>query len=61
MTLQRGFARSAKERVVVSTRLCSTKLTQNVHLMSLLNWKQDPEQVGDTLKKLILVVRPKVI
>lgn len=56
VTVHRGFVRSTKESITVKTRLCSTKLTQNVHLMSLLNWKSNPEQIQDTLKRIMLIV-----
>ena len=34
-----GLVRSGKESVIIRTQLCSTKLTQNVDLMQLLNWR----------------------
>ena len=36
VTLSQGFVRSAKENITISTKLVSTKLTQNVDLQSLL-------------------------
>ena len=47
-----GFVRSAKENITIKTKLVSTKLTQNVDLMKLLNWKSNP-QIGDTLTKIM--------
>ena len=44
-----GLIRSAKESLVVRTLLCSTKLTQNVDLMSLLNWRANPENIPNIL------------
>lgn len=48
-----GFTRSGKELFHVSTLLCSTKLTQNVDLLSLLKWKEHPERIGETLNKVL--------
>jgi len=44
-----AFQRSPKESVTINTLLCSTKLTQNVDLMSLLNWRATPEKIPDIL------------
>ncbi|KAI4824512.1 hypothetical protein KUCAC02_013016 [Chaenocephalus aceratus] len=46
------FQRSPKETFSVSTILCSTKLTQNVDLLALLNWKAHPDRVLDILGRL---------
>uniref|UniRef100_A0A3Q2XU00 Dedicator of cytokinesis 3 n=1 Tax=Hippocampus comes TaxID=109280 RepID=A0A3Q2XU00_HIPCM len=46
------FQRSPKETFWVSTILCSTKLTQNVDLLALLNWKTHPDRVLDILGRL---------
>ena len=43
------FPHSYKETVTVKTLLCSTKLTQNVDLMSLLNWRAIPDRIPDIL------------
>ncbi|KAK8389640.1 hypothetical protein O3P69_008971 [Scylla paramamosain] len=49
------FQRSPKEIIVVDTLLCSTKLTQNVDLLSLLRWRSAPEGIGETLSRLTRV------
>eukprot|EP00063_Salmo_salar_P015563 XP_013990398.1 PREDICTED: dedicator of cytokinesis protein 3-like isoform X3 [Salmo salar] len=46
------FQRNPKETFWVSTQLCSTKLTQNVDLLALLNWKAHPDRVLDILGQL---------
>ncbi|XP_039296231.1 LOW QUALITY PROTEIN: dedicator of cytokinesis protein 3 [Nilaparvata lugens] len=43
------FTRSHKEIVTIRTMLCSTKLTQNVDLLSLLQWKSHPEKISEAL------------
>ncbi|KAF0301190.1 Dedicator of cytokinesis protein 3 [Amphibalanus amphitrite] len=47
------FNRSARESVWVQTQLCSTKLTQNGDLLSLLKWRQHPERIADTLSRVM--------
>uniref|UniRef100_A0A1Y1KZG9 C2 DOCK-type domain-containing protein n=1 Tax=Photinus pyralis TaxID=7054 RepID=A0A1Y1KZG9_PHOPY len=47
------FSRSHKEVVVVKTLLCSTKLTQNVDLLSLLRWKSHPERIQESLQRVL--------
>ncbi|XP_042868283.1 dedicator of cytokinesis protein 3-like isoform X2 [Penaeus japonicus] len=49
------FQRSPKEIMVIDTLLCSTKLTQNVDLLSLLRWRSAPEGIGETLSRLTRV------
>ncbi|XP_031827165.1 dedicator of cytokinesis spg isoform X2 [Nomia melanderi] len=48
-----AFSRSPKESVLVHTLLCSTKLTQNVDLLSLLQWKAHPERISDALGRVL--------
>ena len=52
VTLSQGFVRSSKENVSIKTKLVSTKLTQNVDLMKLLNWKSN-QHIEDTLTKIM--------
>ncbi|XP_057318557.1 dedicator of cytokinesis protein 3 isoform X2 [Microplitis mediator] len=47
------FTRSPKEAVFVTTLLCSTKLTQNVDLLSLLQWKAHPEKIAEALGRVL--------
>ncbi|XP_055847546.1 dedicator of cytokinesis protein 3 isoform X2 [Episyrphus balteatus] len=43
------FHRSSKEVFVCNSLLCSTKLTQNSDLLSLLQWRAHPETIQDSL------------
>uniref|UniRef100_A0A6P4FAD5 Dedicator of cytokinesis protein 3 isoform X1 n=1 Tax=Drosophila rhopaloa TaxID=1041015 RepID=A0A6P4FAD5_DRORH len=43
------FSRSSKEVFVLRSLLCSTKLTQNADLLSLLQWRTYPETIQDSL------------
>lgn len=49
------FTRSHKEVVTVKSLLCSTKLTQNADLLSLLRWKShsQPERIQDSLQRVL--------
>ncbi|XP_066601007.1 dedicator of cytokinesis protein 3 isoform X2 [Prorops nasuta] len=47
------FSRSPKEGVFIHTLLCSTKLTQNVDLLSLLQWKAHPERISEALGRVL--------
>ena len=44
-----GPVRSSKESVLIRTQLCSTKLTQDVALMQLLNWRASPDTIPSIL------------
>ncbi|XP_050437512.1 dedicator of cytokinesis protein 3 isoform X2 [Adelges cooleyi] len=45
------FTRSHKEIMTIRTLLCSTKLTQNVDLLSLLQWKEHPHRIQEALTR----------
>ena len=60
VTLSQGFVRSAKENVTISTKLVSTKLTQNVDLMKLLNWKSNAN-IGETLSKIMSLSGEEIV
>ncbi|XP_037091368.1 dedicator of cytokinesis protein 3-like [Pollicipes pollicipes] len=47
------FGRTGREAVWVHTLLCSTKLTQNIGLLSLLKWKQNPDRIVETLTRMM--------
>ncbi|CAL4096668.1 unnamed protein product, partial [Meganyctiphanes norvegica] len=49
------YQRSPKEFIEIETLLCSTKLTQNVDLLSLLRWRSAPEGIGETLSRVTRV------
>ncbi|CAH0728920.1 unnamed protein product, partial [Brenthis ino] len=48
-----SFQRSTKENCIISTLLCSTKLTQNEDLLALLQWRARPEKVQETLMRVL--------
>lgn len=52
-TIGQCFIRSPRENVHINTLLCSTKLTQNGDLLSLLKWKTHPDKIQDTLNKVM--------
>lgn len=47
------FARSGKETFFTKSLLCSTKLTQNADLLSLLQWRNHPEKIQDSLARVL--------
>lgn len=47
------FARSGKETFFVKTLLCSTKLSQNRDLLALLQWRNHPEKIQDSLTRVL--------
>jgi dedicator of cytokinesis protein 3 len=61
VTLSQGFVRSAKENVTIVTKLVSTKLTQNVDLMKLLNWKSSQNSISDTLSKIMSLSGEEIV
>ncbi|XP_060738039.1 dedicator of cytokinesis protein 3-like [Tachysurus vachellii] len=55
------FQRSSKESFCISTILVSTKLTQNVDLLTLLKWKANPERVLDVLGRLRVINGEEIV
>lgn len=47
------FHRSTKEGFYMRSLLCSTKLTQNADLLSLLKWRAHPEKIQDSLTRVL--------
>lgn len=47
------FSRSGKETFFIKTLLCSTKLTQNRDLLALLQWRNHPEKIQDSLARVL--------
>lgn len=47
------FNRTIKETFIVKSVLCSTKLTQNGDLLSLLQWRNHPEKIQDSLTRVL--------
>jgi dedicator of cytokinesis protein 3 len=47
------FARSGKETFFIKSLLCSTKLTQNGDLLALLQWRNHPERIQDSLTRVL--------
>ena len=45
----------------ITTLLCSTKLTQNVDILSLLQWKAHPERISDSLTKVLKLDGEEVV
>lgn len=45
------FHRSSKEAFYMKSLLCSTKLTQNADLLSLLQWRTNPNRIQDSLTR----------
>lgn len=56
-----GFTWASKDVLSIETNLCSTKLTQDVVLLGLLNWTSDISLLEDSLKALIKVDEKEMV
>ncbi|XP_071445315.1 dedicator of cytokinesis protein 1 isoform X2 [Hetaerina americana] len=56
-----GLTLSVKDYFLIETNICSTKLTQNVGLLGLLNWAGNPDGLEESLKTLMKVDGEEVV
>ncbi|XP_076849032.1 dedicator of cytokinesis protein 5 isoform X2 [Brachyhypopomus gauderio] len=50
-----------KDSFQINTLTCSTKLTQNVNLLGLLNWRSNPEKLEENLRRLMEVEGGEIV
>ncbi|XP_021713361.1 dedicator of cytokinesis protein 3 isoform X2 [Aedes aegypti] len=55
------YHRSSKEAFFVKTVLCSTKLTQNGDLLSILQWRNHPHRIQDSLQRVLRLHNEELI
>ncbi|XP_014253314.1 dedicator of cytokinesis protein 1 isoform X3 [Cimex lectularius] len=56
-----GLTLTNKDSFTIQTNVCSTKLTQNIDLLSLLNWANEPGNVKDSLQALSNVSGEEIV
>ncbi|ETN61959.1 dedicator of cytokinesis protein 1 [Anopheles darlingi] len=56
-----GFSLASKDSFIIETNLCSTKLTQNVDILGLLNWSSRKEKLEESLHALMKVRCEEVV
>ncbi|XP_062554815.1 dedicator of cytokinesis protein 1 isoform X2 [Armigeres subalbatus] len=56
-----GFSLASKDCFTIETNLCSTKLTQNVDILGLLNWSSRKEKMEESLNALMNVKGEEVV
>uniref|UniRef100_A0A182ID12 Signaling protein n=1 Tax=Anopheles arabiensis TaxID=7173 RepID=A0A182ID12_ANOAR len=56
-----GFSLASKDSFIIETNLCSTKLTQNVDILGLLNWSSRKEKMEESLNALMNVRCEEVV
>ncbi|KAM9359964.1 dedicator of cytokinesis protein 5 isoform 1-T1 [Symphorus nematophorus] len=56
-----GVIPVTKDSFQIATLTCSTKLTQNVDLLGLLNWRSNPEDLEQTLQRLMEVEGGEIV